>query len=62
MIEIKNLHKYYGKNEVLKGVNLVINDGDIYAFVGSNGAGKTTTIKSMLGILPFETGDVLYDG
>lgn len=62
MIEIKNLHKFYGKKEVLKGVNLSINDGDIYAFVGSNGAGKTTTIKSMLGILPFETGDVLYDG
>lgn len=62
MIEIKNLHKFYGKKEVLKGVNLTVNNGDIYAFVGSNGAGKTTTIKSMLGILPFETGDVLYDG
>lgn len=62
MIEIKKLHKFYGKKEVLKGVNLTINDGDIYAFVGSNGAGKTTTIKAMLGILPFEEGDVLYDG
>lgn len=62
MIEIKKLHKFYGKKEVLKGVNLTVNDGDIYAFVGSNGAGKTTTIKAMLGILPFEQGDVLYDG
>ena len=62
MIEIKNLHKFYGKKEILKGINLTINDGDIYAFVGSNGAGKTTTIKAMLGILPFENGDVLYDG
>ena len=62
MIEIKNLCKKYGKKEVLKNINLTINDGDIYAFVGSNGAGKTTTIKSMLGILPFDSGDVLFDG
>lgn len=61
MITIKDLKKSYGKNEVLKGINLTINEGDIYAFVGSNGAGKTTTIKSMLGILPFDSGDVLYD-
>ena len=61
MITIKNLCKSYGKKKVLKDVNLTINDGDIYAFVGSNGAGKTTTIKSMLGILPFDSGDVLYD-
>ena len=61
MIEIKNLHKSYSKKEVLKGINLTINNGDIYAFVGSNGAGKTTTIKAMLGILPFDSGDVLYD-
>ena len=61
MITIKNLCKSYGKKQVLKNVNLTINDGDIYAFVGSNGAGKTTTIKSMLGILPFDSGDVLYD-
>ncbi len=61
MITIKNLCKSYGKKKVLKDVNLTINDGDIYAFVGSNGAGKTTTIKSMLGILPFDSGDVLYN-
>jgi ABC-2 type transport system ATP-binding protein len=61
MIIIKDLSKKYGKKQVLKKVNLTINDGDIYAFVGSNGAGKTTTIKSMLGILPFDGGDVLYD-
>ena len=62
MITIKNLEKNYGNNKVLKGISLNINDGDIYAFVGANGAGKTTTIKSMLGILPFDSGDVLYDG
>ena len=62
MITIKNLSKSYGNKQVLKSVDLKINDGDIYAFVGSNGAGKTTTIKCMLGILPFDSGDVLYDG
>jgi len=62
MIIIKNLSKSYGNKQVLKSVDLKINDGDIYAFVGSNGAGKTTTIKCMLGILPFDSGDVLYDG
>ena len=61
MIIVKNLKKSYGKNLVLDGINLTINEGDIYAFVGANGAGKTTTIKSMLGILPFDDGDVLYD-
>ena len=61
MIVIKDLKKSYGKNLVLKGINLTVNEGDIYAFVGSNGAGKTTTIKAMLGILPFDSGDVLYD-
>lgn len=61
MIEIKNLCKSYSKKEVLKNVNLKINNGDIYAFVGSNGAGKTTTIKAMLGIIPFNSGDILYD-
>jgi len=61
MITVKNLNKSYGKKQVLKNVNLTINNGDIYAFVGSNGAGKTTTIKAMLGILPFDSGDVFYD-
>lgn len=61
MITIKNLNKSYGKKHVLKNVNLTIENGDIYAFVGSNGAGKTTTIKAMLGILPFDSGEVLYD-
>ena len=62
MIIIKNLSKSYGNKQVLKSVDLKISDGDIYAFVGSNGAGKTTTIKCMLGILSFDSGDVLYDG
>lgn len=62
MIEIKNLKKSYGKNVVLKDITLNVEDGDIFAFVGSNGAGKTTTIKSMIGLLPFEEGSIKFDG
>lgn len=62
MIIIKNLNKKYENKQVLKKVNIEIEDGDIFAFVGSNGAGKTTTIKCMTGIIPFDSGDILYNG
>lgn len=63
MIEIKNLTKTYsGSKTAVNNVSLTVNDGEIYAFIGHNGAGKTTTIKSMVGILNFEKGDILIDG
>ncbi len=62
MLEIINLHKSYGDKEVVKGLNLSINKGEIFGFIGHNGAGKTTTIKSVVGILPFEKGQILIDG
>ena len=42
MIEVKDLHKSFGDNEVLKGINFKINDGDVIAILGSSGGGKTT--------------------
>ncbi|MCK0108427.1 ABC transporter ATP-binding protein [Flavobacteriaceae bacterium S0825] len=51
MVSIKNLHKKFGKNQVLKGVDLYINDGGIFAVLGPNGSGKTTLIKSILGMV-----------
>ncbi|SFC55533.1 Cu-processing system ATP-binding protein [Flagellimonas taeanensis] len=51
IIEIKNLHKRFGKNQVLKGVDLTIEEGHIYAILGPNGSGKTTLIKSILGMV-----------
>jgi Cu-processing system ATP-binding protein len=51
MIQIKDLHKRYGKNEVLKGVDLNITEGGIYAVLGPNGSGKTTLIKCVLGLV-----------
>lgn len=63
MIEIKNLTKVYNKEKkALDNVSFTINDGEIFAFIGHNGAGKTTTIKSIVGILDFEEGDILING
>ena len=59
MIEIKNVSKTYnGEKKALNNVSFNINDGEIFAFIGHNGAGKTTMIKSLLGILDFEEGDI----
>ncbi|WP_418499396.1 ABC transporter ATP-binding protein [Flagellimonas sp.] len=50
-IEIKDLYKQFGKNQVLKGVDLTVDQGHIYAILGPNGSGKTTLIKSILGMV-----------
>lgn len=63
MIEIKNVSKTYnGETKVLNNINLDIRDGEIFAFIGHNGAGKTTMIKSIIGILDFEEGEILVNG
>ena len=62
MLEFKNFSKKYGNKKAVNNLNLIIEEGDIYAFVGHNGAGKTTTLKAAAGILPFEEGDILIDG
>lgn len=63
MIEIKNVSKSYKKGEkVVDNINLKINDGEIFGFIGLNGAGKTTTIKMITGILEIDEGDIFIDG
>lgn len=64
MLEIKNLTKSYGDSDVNAVENLSISlvPGEIYGFLGPNGAGKSTTIKSLVGIYPFQHGDILIDG
>lgn len=63
MIEIKNVTKTYnGEKKALDDISFTVNDGEIFAFIGHNGAGKTTTIKSIVGILDFEQGDILING
>ncbi|WP_339756884.1 ABC transporter ATP-binding protein [uncultured Winogradskyella sp.] len=51
MVNIENLHKKFGKNQVLSGLDLTINEGGIFAVLGPNGSGKTTLIKSILGMV-----------
>lgn len=63
MLEIKNLTKQYkGGKKAVKNLTLTIESGDIYGFIGHNGAGKTTTLKSVVGIIDFEEGEILIDG
>lgn len=62
MIEIKELHKKFGKNQVLKGVDLDINQGGIFAILGPNGSGKTTLIKSVLGMVIPQSGTIKLNG
>ncbi len=61
MIEIKNVTKKYGNKTALKNINFDIKDGEIFGFIGHNGAGKTTMIKSLVGILDFEDGDIFIN-
>ena len=63
MIEIKNVTKIYnGEKKAVDNISFIVNNGEIFAFIGHNGAGKTTTIKSIVGILNFEEGDILING
>lgn len=58
VIEINNLTKNYGKNRGVSNVNFSVQEGDIFGFLGPNGAGKSTTIRSMLGFIQYESGDI----
>ena len=59
MIEIKNIHKRFGKNQVLSGIDLSISDGGIFVVLGPNGSGKTTLIKCILGMVLPNKGEIV---
>ena len=62
MIKISNFSKSYdGNKKAVDNISFDVNDGEIFGFIGHNGAGKTTTIKSLVGILNFEDGDILVN-
>ncbi len=58
MLEVKNLRKKYGREEVLKGISFTLRRGEIFSLVGPNGAGKTTTIKAILGLTQQYEGEI----
>lgn len=62
MIEIKGLSKSFGNTPVIEGMDITIDDGDIYGLVGVSGAGKSTLLRCINGLLPFEEGSLLVDG
>ena len=62
MLKIENLTKIYGNKKAVDDLSLHIGRGEIYGFIGHNGAGKTTTLKSVVGILDFDEGEILIDG
>lgn len=62
MLTITNLTKNYGDKKAVDNLSLTILDGEIYGFIGHNGAGKSTTLKSVVGILNFDEGEILIDG
>ena len=61
-LEIKDLHVHYGKIEAIKGVSVVVNEGEIVTLIGANGAGKTTMLKTISGLRPVTSGQILFDG
>ncbi len=62
MLEIKDLHTYYGNIHALKGVSLTVKEGEVVTLIGSNGAGKTTTLRTIQGLLRPRQGTVLFEG
>ncbi len=62
MIEIKDVHKKFGKNQVLKGIDLDISEKGIFAILGPNGSGKTTLIKAVLGMVIPDSGKLTVGG
>lgn len=62
MLNIKHLTKTYGSKKAVDDLSLHIAPGEIYGFIGHNGAGKTTTLKSCVGILQFDAGEILVNG
>ena len=62
MLKIEHFTKKYDQYKAVDDLSLEIDDGLIYGFIGHNGAGKTTTLKSVVGILPFDEGDIFIDG
>ena len=62
MFEVRNLTAAYGQSEVLHGIDLSVGAGEIVALVGRNGMGKSTLMKSMIGVMPSRSGQIVVDG
>ena len=61
-VEIQNLHKYFGKNEVLKGIDLEVNEGEVVCVIGPSGSGKSTLLNMIGGLDSLDSGELIIDG
>lgn len=61
MLEVKNIYKSFGENQVLKGVNFSVEKGDVIAVLGSSGSGKTTLLKCISFLEPADKGEITFD-
>ena len=62
LLEIKDIHTFYGNIEALKGISVTVEEGEIVTLIGSNGAGKSTTLRSVSGLTPPREGSIVFDG
>lgn len=62
MLEVKNIHTYYGNIHALKGISLTVEENEIVTLIGGNGAGKTTTLRTISGLLKPRSGEVFFEG
>jgi branched-chain amino acid transport system ATP-binding protein len=62
MLDVKNIHTYYGDSYILQGVSLSVSEGQVVALMGRNGVGKTTTIRSIAGLTPPRMGSIIFKG
>ncbi|MGE5262398.1 MAG: ABC transporter ATP-binding protein, partial [Acidobacteriota bacterium] len=62
MLEVDNIHSYYGNIEAIKGISLTVDRGEIVTLIGANGAGKTTTLKTISGVMHPRQGSIILDG
>lgn len=62
MLEVNDIHVYYGTIHALKGVSLSVKEGQIVALIGANGAGKSTTLRTISGLLRPKVGDITFEG
>jgi branched-chain amino acid transport system ATP-binding protein len=62
LLEVEDIHTFYGSIEALKGISLTVYEGEIVTLIGANGAGKSTTLRSISGIVPPRTGKISFQG
>ena len=62
LLELDDIHTYYGNIEALKGISLEVEEGEVVTLIGSNGAGKSTTLRSISGLTPPREGSIQFEG